>query len=134
MTVSAANYISSTSAAVTVKDSAAASISFPDIANGAPELEGYADIEFSRADGIQTIALEDPEQYTEVHWYISGTTISQSYTEPITNGDFIFDPADFATYANGKYFLTIDVCKTVMVGGAATDMWYNTTIEFDLVN
>ncbi|MCL2763410.1 MAG: YDG domain-containing protein [Treponema sp.] len=128
VTVSLANHTSSTSAAVTVKDSAVATITFPDIADGAPELEGYADIEFSRGFvGLQEIELDDPGQYAEVHWYISGTSISQSYTAPISNGNFIFDPADFATYANGKYILTIDVQK-------ADSQWYNTTIGIVLKN
>lgn len=74
-------------------------------------------------DGETILTLDNPAAYESINWYISGTGIE--YLNDIA-GKLIFYETDFHYYANGIYFITLEVKKD--------GMWYSTTIEFELAD
>jgi len=116
VTVSNANYNPKTSGAVTVTLPAGEfTITFDPIADKVQPID--EDIILSRS-GETEVEITLADQYDEVEWYITGTTINK------TGGNFTLRADDFTIYGNGLFILTLEVRKGTK--------WYNTTVTFEL--
>ena len=109
----------SVSEGITTAVSAGFEITFDQIINDeAPPLVRLTPVSRSTDDGQPIFEVTSSDDYETINWYVTGTGIEYLDDE---EGKFIFTALDFMYYANGTYFLTLEVEKD--------GNWYNTTIE-----
>jgi hypothetical protein len=110
-----ANYnagTSSVSGAIPTKQEAGFTITFNQIAEEAPSIEGFS---LSKS-GTKPLTVTDPEQYSSIEWYVDGVLRRTGETFTL----------NAANYSTGGHFITLEVVKN--------GLRYNTTITFTVAN